>query len=137
MSLKEIDDEIRKLTKRIEAIQKETIRLPHGDGSDEISRSAPPKPDYSTLPSLKNIECPKGFERAPITCEPDPGKAERIAAKEASLRELLLAKNREDHLALIRKIQRHQSRNPLGKFSPLETTKPDLLRDRMINQWIT
>lgn len=138
MSLAEIDEEIRKLTRRIEAIQKETLPVAMNEA---VNAKQPPvmKANYSSLPNLQNIDYPKGFERAPITCDIDPGKAERISALEASVRETLVAKNREENLTLLRKIRRHQSHNPLGQQVEPERIKEtrDSLRDRILNQWIT
>ena len=129
MSLAEIDQEIKRLTRRIEAVQRE--------GTSELrstSKPRPLRPQYTGLPDLeKDLKVPKGFERAPITHDVDPEKAARLAKAEAVLREALLAVNRQDTLALVRKIRRHQTRNPLGKPVTVREEREDRLKALVVD----
>ncbi len=131
MSLAEIDEEIRRLAKRIESIQKD---VPAGR-QQTVKEDQVIKPEYKNLPDLQNVEYPKGFERAPPSHETDRGKAERVASLEAAVRESLLQLNRQDTLVLIRKTGRHQFKNPIGTLPP-DTQTEDNLRKRMLSQWL-
>lgn len=128
MSLAEIDEEIRRLTRRIENIQKE--------GGKTRSSSKPAlRPEYKDLPDLeKDMKVPTAFERAPVTHDVNLEKAARLAKAESELRDSLLQANREDTLALVRKIRKHQARNPLGKPVIVRNEETlDILQQLVIN----
>jgi hypothetical protein len=106
MSIESIDSEIRRLTEEIERLQYETLpRSPC---------RVPILPKYENLPDIVNIEIPKGFVRAPVTCPIDLQRAERQAAAETKLRDALVDLNRRDAKQLLNQILRHQRKNPLG-----------------------
>lgn len=133
MSLAEIDEEIKRLTKRIERIQREE-RDASEDGRSRGKLGLPPQgPVYKNLPDLKDVKVPKGFERAPITHDVDPEKAIRLKQAEDELKQALLAANREEILARVRKIRKHQSRNPLGKPVTVREEQRDNLRELILN----
>lgn len=114
-----IDAEIERLTAEIERLHFETA---------EKDRSVSPGrkrafPKYDNLPNVVDIEIPKGFVRAPITCPFDPAKGERVAAAERNLKELLLKKNRENTKMLVNEIR--QSRTIHSEDAPKRKPVPD------------
>ncbi len=138
-SLAAIDEEIKRISQRIESIQKEealyeTKQIYHKADACVI------QPKYSSLTDLKNIQVPKGFERAPITHNYDPEKALKLSAVEESLRKVLVDKNRENLVSLVRRIQINQSQTTGEKTSDLNNINApaqthDELRDRFLSQW--
>ena len=107
-TLESVDAEIKRITLEIERLQKEVERPPSPKGREGML-----VPDFGNLPDLNNVPLPKGFQRAPVTCPYDPAKGERLAALEAELREQLLSRNKEDSLALLRRILKHQAVNKI------------------------
>jgi hypothetical protein len=119
-SLQRVDEEIRRLAAELAAMDRVA------GGSSGVKIRAVKVPDYSNVPSLE-AEIPRGFPRAPITHPYDPAKAERLAAAEAELRDSLLGKNRQDTLALLSRIHRHQSAHAIVDKST-DTTKSASVR---------
>lgn len=108
-SLEEVDEEIKRLTEKISILQKEAeiFPMPLSPLSGQEKQIKPLK--FTNLPDLNNVEIPKGFERAPITCPFDPEKPKRLAALEQDLSEALWLKNRQDVMALVNKIRSSSS----------------------------
>ena len=133
-SLSEVDEEIRRITSEIERIQKET------DRSVSPERKPAVVPKFSNLPNFNELNLPKGFERAPVTFPYDPTKAQRLAALEAELRESLITKNRQECMALVNRIHRHQATEDNAgrgrRPRPPPPGPPDLLSGRVLSYLI-
>ena len=131
VTLSEIDEEIKRISKHIESIQIEEARLHRDDEKDTVIR-----PKYANLTDLKNFQIPRGFERALPSHEVDPDKAAKLASLESGLRDTLNSINKEESMSLVRRIHLHQTRKPdeiTNKMS--ERKMKDELRDRFLSQW--
>ena len=136
-SLAAIDEEIKRISQRIESIQKEEA-LYESKQSHQKADACVIQPKYSSLTDLKNIQIPKGFERAPITHNYDPEKALKLSLVEDSLRKVLVDRNRESLVSLVRRIQINQSQTTAEHQSDnmyATTRTRDELRDRFLSQW--
>ena len=118
-SLKRVDAEIKKLAREIAA--------PAGERPKFV------RPDYSNLPSV-DVAIPSGFPRAPVTHPYDPTKAAKLAEAEAALRDSLLGRSRQDTLALLERIHRHQAKHPIPseKKPGFASLGKDPVRERVL-----
>ena len=114
MSLTSLDAEIRRVSLEIAHLQAEAER------SEERALSLSPKKKFPIVPEFKNLpNCvdppiPTAFQRAPITCPFDASKALKMAELEREAKQLLTNLVREDCLAVLHRVHKHQAAEMQG-----------------------
>jgi hypothetical protein len=114
-SLAHIDAEIERVTGQIVKLQEKELHVV----SQPMKKTERENPTliFHDLPDIQNIEIPTGFQRAPITFNYDPTKAEKLAQLEDKLKNLLEDERDRDVKDLVKKIRDHQAANPIRGIS--------------------
>lgn len=117
-SLAQIDAEIERVTAEIVKLQEKEMVT-----QTKPPTTPPPPPRkliFHDLPDIQNIEIPSGYQRAPITVNFDPAKAEKLCQSENRLRNLLEDERDRDVKELVRTIHSHQAANPFVGIKPVK-----------------